>query len=343
MGSVPDLLFTAKIALASKGSARYTRAERLIAIGTVLLAAWLLPGAAQVVKSQEAALRTGPIEVADSPALGVEFKSGLLSIEARQSPLTEVLNAVREKTGIRFNCSLPLARSVTVSFMALPVKQALERLFGSEANFMFRYPEGRLGPLAVPQEVWVLGKVQGAGSEPRKTGGGEDKAAPSAEESNVARGPGLASEGTDSTGDNAAAEDGALDLNDVQVIDHLVELARDEDPATRVQALSTLASGENADEGAVESALDAALTDKDPTVRGTAVQALASRRGVDAIVHLRQALADPDPGVRIVVVENAVPQGQGLALLREALFDADEIVRTIAADRLKQGEKQRTD
>jgi hypothetical protein len=40
-------------------------------------------------------------------------------------------------------------------------------------------------------------------------------------------------------------------------------LVRDEDPAARVQALSTLASGENADEGAVESALDAALTDSE--------------------------------------------------------------------------------
>jgi hypothetical protein len=165
MGSVPDLWFTAQIALASKGSAR---------------SAWLLPGTVQAVSPQEAALRTGPLEVADSLASGVEFvefKDGLLSIKARQSPWTEVLNAVREKTGIRFNYSLPLAASVTASFTALPVKQALERLFGPEASFMFRYPEGRLRSLAVPQEVWVLGKVQGGGSEPRKTGGGEDKAA----------------------------------------------------------------------------------------------------------------------------------------------------------------------
>jgi hypothetical protein len=114
-----------------------------------------------------------------------------------------------------------------VSFTALPVKQALERLFGPEASFMFRYSEGRPGPLAVPQEVWVLGKVQGGGPEPRKTGGGEDKAAPSAEGSNAARGHGPANEGTDSTGDNAVAEDGGLDLNDVQMVDHLVELVHD--------------------------------------------------------------------------------------------------------------------
>src|SRR5918999_2059644 len=90
MGSVPDLLFTAQIALASKGSARYTRAECLIAIGTVLLATWLLPGAAQAVSSQEAAFRTGPIEVADSPALGVEFKSGLLGDFSKRTSRTRL-------------------------------------------------------------------------------------------------------------------------------------------------------------------------------------------------------------------------------------------------------------
>ncbi len=41
--------------------------------------------------------------------------------------------------------------------------------------------------------------------------------------------------------------------------------------------------------------------------------------------------------MRIIAVENLAPQGrQGVALLHEALSDADELVRTIAADRLKQ-------
>jgi hypothetical protein len=87
MGSVPDLLFTAQTALASKGSARYTRAGRAIAIGMALLAAWLLPGTVQAVSSQEAALRTGPLEVADSPALGVEFKGGLYKHQSKAKPL----------------------------------------------------------------------------------------------------------------------------------------------------------------------------------------------------------------------------------------------------------------
>jgi HEAT repeat protein len=93
----------------------------------------------------------------------------------------------------------------------------------------------------------------------------------------------------------------------------------------------------------VESALDAALTDKDPGVRGAAVQAIASRKGPAATEQLRQALKDSDPGVRTMAVDSVVPKEQGLALLQEALSDADELVRTIARDRLKQAESQGAD
>lgn len=73
---------------------------------------------------------------------------------------------------------------------------------------------------------------------------------------------------------------------------------RDEDPATRVQALVILSGSGITDEGTVELALAAALTDEDASVRGYAVQALASQRGLEAMEPLWQALQDPDPGVR---------------------------------------------
>ncbi|MGH8488602.1 MAG: hypothetical protein ACREXS_07010 [Gammaproteobacteria bacterium] len=37
--------------------------------------------------------------------------------------------------------------------------------------------------------------------------------------------------------------------------------------------------------------------------------------------QLRQALQDPDPGVRILAVHNVVPGKEGKALLEEALSD----------------------
>lgn len=83
-------------------------------------------------------------------------------------------------------------------------------------------------------------------------------------------------------------------------------------------------------------ALDAALSDKHPSVRGAAFQALASRGGPEAMGPLWQALDDPDLGVRILVVESVAPGKEGEALLEEAPSDADETVRLMAAERLKQ-------
>jgi hypothetical protein len=44
-----------------------------------------------------------------------------------------------------------------------------------------------------------------------------------------------------------------------------------------------------------------------------------------------------------MAVDSVAPKEQGLALLQEALSDADELVRTIARDRLKQAESQGAD
>ncbi|MGH8607852.1 MAG: HEAT repeat domain-containing protein [Gammaproteobacteria bacterium] len=136
------------------------------------------------------------------------------------------------------------------------------------------------------------------------------------------------------------AEDQALlpGLGDEEAIEGLIGMARDEDPEMRLQALAMLsqgAQGSEADKASVQSAIDAALTDQDARVRGQAFQALASRGGAEAMWHLRQALRDPDPGVRILAIENAGSGEQGKALLEEALSDQDEVVRAVARARLE--------
>ena len=52
---------------------------------------------------------------------------------------------------------------------------------------------------------------------------------------------------------------------------------------------------------------------------------------------LRQALHDPAPTVRKLVIANVVQYDQGLPLLQEALSDVDETVRSLAALKLEQG------
>ena len=77
------------------------------------------------------------------------------------------------------------------------------------------------------------------------------------------------------------------------------------------------------------------------TIKGYAIQALAERGDPEAMRSLRQALRDPDPSVRMMVVENVILKEEGLPLPQEALSDEDEAVRSAAAFWLEQASSER--
>ena len=236
----------------------------------------------------------------------------------------QVLKEITEQTGIRFHHSLPFAGLVTVSYASLPVRQAIERLFGPEADFMFHYDGTAYSSSSLPKEVWVLGKVQGGG------GGGQQ----SAPTNNTGVDGNEAQVGTGRPDKLAAAGEPPMDK---ESIDHLVAMSRDEDPQMRSRAIAALTdSGTGDEDGAVVTALDEALTDEDASVRAYGVQALAMRGGPEVMGHLWRALRDPSAEVRIMAVENAKSQDQGIALLQEALSDVNETIRSVAAHRLHQ-------
>ena len=133
------------------------------------------------------------------------------------------------------------------------------------------------------------------------------------------------------------AEGGLTDpaLYDSEVIAQLTVMAQDKNPGTRLQVLSALAQSGKANETELQTAIDAALSDKDPSVRSAAHQALASHGGPEARIALA-SLEDPDQGVRIMAVDSVAPGKEGEALLEEALSDADETVHVMAAERMKQ-------
>ncbi|MGH7406362.1 MAG: HEAT repeat domain-containing protein [Candidatus Methylomirabilales bacterium] len=318
------------------------RRFRRFAIGAMLVTAWLSTATAAALGADRQAPTKPPgshgIETlaAESPTLRLRFDDGLLSLHASHRSLAEVVGAIQKATGIRLHYPLPLPGSITESFTALPITPALQRLFGPEAGLMFRYAAGdeAPGPLAVPEEVWVIGTIRARGA------GGPVAAAD--ENEMHAPAPVAAAEAPPDPAAAPAvtAEDPGLSpgLGDEEAIDGLLGMARDEDPEMRLQALATLsqgAEGTEADKAIVKLAIDAALTDRDARVRGQAIQVLASRGGAEAMWHLRQALRDPDPGVRILAIEKAGSGEQGKALLEEALSDQDESVRAVARARLE--------
>lgn len=155
----------------SKGRSSRTGWTRTIPIGRILMASWLLAAFTGVSTAAEAPRRS---DAPPRPTLQVGFQDGLLSLKARQTPWNQVLTVLEQKSGIRFHPAFALTGSVSASVPALPVMQALERLFGSKAGFICRYPVGATDGLAVPLEVWVLGQVREAGAESPKALDDED-------------------------------------------------------------------------------------------------------------------------------------------------------------------------
>lgn len=301
-------------------------------VQALLLGACLILGAPQATAFENRSIVN---QSGVSPAYEVNLQDNLLSIESKQMPWTTVLRAISKKTGIRFHYSIPLKGSVSVSFNALPVRQGLERLFGPEAHFILRYPIGSGPPVEqgrLPLEVWVLGKVAGdiAGGTPgRKLAEGvtEIAGSPMANPDTEQEMPEDVLEPIPTPEEIQAAQ---------EEIDTLIDLTKHDDPAQRLQALLSLSGHDKVDAVTVRSTLEAALTDRDANVRGYAVQTLASRGGSEAIGYLWQALRDPDPAVRIVAIQTAVPTDQGHAFLQAALEDKDEHVRSIAVLMQKQ-------
>ncbi|MGH8607851.1 MAG: hypothetical protein ACREX9_10670 [Gammaproteobacteria bacterium] len=140
-----------------------SQGRRPIAIGAMLVTAWLSTATALAngLESQAAKSMTP-----ESQTLRLRFNDGLLSLHANQHSYAQVLGAIQKETGILLHYPLPLPSSITESFTALPVKLALERLFGPEASFIFRYAvaDEAPGPLAVPKEVWVIGTIRARGA-----------------------------------------------------------------------------------------------------------------------------------------------------------------------------------
>lgn len=271
-----------------KVCAKYMRKKRPVAIGVLFLGPWLL-GGVQAATCRDNTPCPLQLDVHRTTTFNVDLKNGLLSIDARQAPWPALFKEIRGKTRMRIHYAIPLKGLATMSFTALPVEEAVERLFGPAADFVFCYPEGEPQRFAVPREVWVLGSVVGHDTLAVQTTASKTKGTLGSEANNPALVDEVLREG---------------DSHNAETVDELIEKARnDEDAEARTQALASLA-GNSQDEVAADAALVDALNDKDPGVRGYAVQALASQWGPEATEQLRSALQDSDPGVRLLAEES---------------------------------------
>jgi hypothetical protein len=144
---------------------------------------------------------------------------------------------------------------------------------------------------------------------------------------------------------NAAVQAAAFDAlaardNPAAVENFLAEI-NDPSQPVRLQALQLLTQLPQADEQTVMSTLIDALNGADSSFSAYAAQALAQRGTPEAMNALTELLNGSDPSTRLMVLQSVAQTEAGLSLLRAALSDSNEMVRSAAAALLQQAEAAR--
>jgi hypothetical protein len=293
-----------------------------------------------------------PNSKAPAPRATMEMQAGRLSVSARDVPWSIFLPDLEKQTGIQIRLRSALTGTLTADFKDLPIEDGIKKIF-RDVNLAFFYSKGgsagsKSGRLA---EIWLWPK------------GGSASASSPEESSEVPSGRQYSTDSRD-VADSHNPEDAQDKPEDPDIeagikalrqalLDHdqsmqtqafellaqsdapgamdaLLDLAGNEEPQIRQQALS-LMSQVGQDEGpTVVSALGEALADADEGVKRYAIEALASWGNQDAMQYLRQALRDPDPFTRTLAVESVAALKEGLPLIYEAISDADPTVRSTA-------------
>jgi hypothetical protein len=285
----------------------------LLASGTALGNAVI---AAPDVPSQ-AIWNSGPARAVDiARKVDIEFLQGKMTLHIAGASWIEVFDEFTRKTGIRFHYAIAPWGMVTVSCSGMTVARALGCLLGDDAALILQYPPGNTNSVRdpLPTDVWLVG-------QPKTSGEGARTVARS-QRPEFRDAPGAGEEDFLTTEQDEFAA--------------VMEMANSDDPEARKQALGSLAANSKKDELAVETTLRAALVDEDASVRAQAVYGMARIEGAEAAAILKEALHDNNSDVRLMAVDSAGTDAQGVALLQAALADSDETVRALAAIKLEE-------
>jgi HEAT repeat protein len=256
------------------------------------------------------AMRVGAEE---SPPV-VRWADGLLTVQASNSRLSTLLEEITRQTGVPIYGAGKLTKKASVEFSGLPLDAAMKRLV-SPLGYAFLYQGSSLAGM------WVI--LEGALTVTlAETGGGKAEVTllPTALDPDPIK--------------SQMAYDLLLKLDRQKALEAFFAASMNDDPNVRFNALQALASLDGPD---AVLALGKGITDSDPGVRTYVVQALGEKSGSDVLGYLEQALYDEDSTVRILALSALNLRGRsGQTIIRRALTDPDEAVRSVAAELLDQ-------
>ncbi len=278
------------------------------------------------------------------PLLAVEWQEGSLSVIAEEAPLAKLLQEVARQTGVEVQGLEGLRAEVSVRFSGLPLEAGLRKLLAPVNYLLVEKVSPQEGTRPTLALVFTRGTPLAANPNKDGTPPGNESAVGEDRKERFAALHAAAELGNKSLLREAvfdpdpSLQEAALALlaeqDRQEAADLLVEAAQSAHPQQRLQALQLLHHSGQVDEQTVLTALDIAIADVDAEVKGYAIQALVERGRPESIGQLDRALRDPDPSVRLLVLESvvsAVPQEQRHSFLQEASGDADAQVRAAAA------------
>lgn len=206
-------------------------------------------------------------ETVVTPMLAVTVQDGLLTLDARDVPLAEVLDAIGEESGVRVLVGDDVTAQVTASFADVPLADAVSRLCRWHSLVVvFDQPENASGrPRLIEVHVY--------GASPGPDGGPGPVATPRRPE-----GPGSAP--------TLAQEGGAPP-----------------DPLFGARIGAARALGQPHNDAGIPALAQTLTTDPNPNVRMHAAIALSSVGTPTALSALMDGVADESASVRIRVVD----------------------------------------
>ena len=271
----------------------------------------------------------------DQRAAKVEWRQGQLSVTAEKVPLSEVVKAVASKAGIEVVELGEFRQEISVQFSDVPLHDGLQRLLADVDYVLIESASAqqRQGPTLT---VILGGRVKSSAQQIIDCvfADAVDTSKGLTEDNETALERALADPDPNS---QALALDLIVERDHENAVPVLVEGTQSSMPEVRLRAIDLLVNSQ-ADDQTILSALGQALNDQQREVRGYAIRALAQRGTPEGLSYLQAALVDPDPGIRLLTLDNIfrfVPPAQGIPLLQEAAnLDRNDAVRSTAASLL---------
>jgi len=271
----------------------------------------------------ELAEEAGPARPSTTPH--VEFRDGLLSIDARDVALEEVLKEIARQTGLAVSRQEPLPGRVTAELRRLGVPIAIHRLLRGK-SFALRYAPSPTGAPLAASKLWIFASGEPGLEAPE----GYEPEPPTSPE---------AVAGDDAAVLRLEAVAELADRDTPPSVAGLASAMADESASVRFEALYAL--GEVGGELSTQ-LLQQALVDPDARIRRAAVDALAEIGGERSASALAAVLSDPDPALRedAVYALGEIGGETAARALRRASTDPDEFVREATIDVLEEIDKR---